>query len=132
MSNKQPESYWTAVGNIIRERPYGPGGVEIRYGTKHFAPGAKVYIIDWYPGTCDAVTVVGHHRKSHQLMKLVVRVEHLENLRAKVCYSPAVSSIMKEHFEAGDAPYRLTREFAEQLCAVLPHWKAEQQRAKNI
>nr|GFD56498.1 hypothetical protein [Tanacetum cinerariifolium] len=43
---QEPESYWTAVANIVRERPYGPGGAEIRLGTKHFAPGAKVYIID--------------------------------------------------------------------------------------
>lgn len=94
-SGTPPESCWTAVGNIIQERPYGPGGVEIRYGTKHFSPGAKAYIIDCYPGTCDAVTVIGHHRKSHQLMRPVVRAEHLENFRTKVCHSPAISRIIR-------------------------------------
>ena len=122
-----PESYWTAVGNIVRERPYGPGGAETRSGTKHFAPGAKVYIIDWFPGTCDAVTVVGHHRKSHQLMKLVVRVDWLEHFRAKVCYAPAVKRIIAEYLAAqGDSHQLLTKEFAQQLCEVLPKWKTPQ------
>jgi hypothetical protein len=124
---RPPESYWTAVGNIIRERPYGPGGAETRSGTKHFAPGAKVYIIDWYPGTCDAVTVIGHHRKSHQLMKLVARVDTLEQFRSKICYSPGVNRIIAEHFAAEGGPHRLTKEFAEQLCEVLPKWQKPQQ-----
>jgi hypothetical protein len=119
--------YWTAVANIISERPYGPGGIETRNGTKHFRPGAKVYIIDWFPGTCDAVTVIGHHRKSTQLMKLVVRVDALLQFRPKICYSPAVNRIIKEHFADEEGPCRLTKEFAEQLCDVLPTWQTPKQ-----
>ncbi|MBO0358699.1 hypothetical protein J0X19_12140 [Hymenobacter sp. BT186] len=123
----EDSSYWTAVANVVAERPYGPGGLETRSGTKHFQPGAKVYIIDWFPGMCDAVTVIGHHRKSHQLMKLVMRVNTLEQFRPKVCYSPAVHSLIAEHFATEGGPHRLTKEFAEYLCEVLPTWKTPQQ-----
>jgi hypothetical protein len=34
---------WCPVANVVRERTYGPGGKEIRRGSKHFAPGAKLY-----------------------------------------------------------------------------------------
>ena len=73
-ANTAPESYWTAVGNIVRERPYGPGGTEIRFGTKHFAPGAKVYVINWYAGLCRRIVVVGLHRKSKRLITLALDV----------------------------------------------------------
>ncbi|MBG8556241.1 hypothetical protein [Hymenobacter guriensis] len=126
MPNESPQVYWTAIANIVAERPYGPGGQETRSGTKHFQPGAKVYIIDWFPGTCDAVTVIGHHRKSHQLMKLVMSVNFLENFRTKVCYSPAVCRIIEEYVADEGGPHSLTQEFAEQLCEVLPVWKTMQ------
>ncbi|GAA4506327.1 hypothetical protein GCM10023172_35460 [Hymenobacter ginsengisoli] len=75
-------SYRAAVANSIPERPYGPGGTETRYGTKHFAPGAKVYIIDWYAGTCERIIVVCQQRKSKQFITLVIDVKLAENLRA--------------------------------------------------
>ncbi|HEX8328365.1 MAG TPA: hypothetical protein VF629_12545 [Hymenobacter sp.] len=123
-----PEAYWTAVGNIIRERPYGPGGAEIRFGTKHFAPGAKVYIIDWYAGMCRRVIVVGLHRKSKRLITLAIDVRLVENLRPKVCYDPAAIAKMKEHYSpkphynAGPID-SLTKEFAERICGVIPYWQ---------
>lgn len=128
MSNEQPESYWTAVGNILRERPYGPGGAEIRYGTKHFAPGAKVYIIDWYPGMCQSIVVVGQHRKSKRLITLSLDVRLVENLRAKVCYNPTAIAKFKEHYSpkshynAGPIS-SLTKELAETMCQSIPHWQ---------
>jgi len=121
------QTYWTAVANVVAERPFGPGGLEIRRGTKHFRPGAKVYIIDWFPGTGAAVTVIGHHRKSKQLMKLVVKIDILEQFRVKVCYAPAVNRLITEHSAAEGGPHRLTREFAEELCEVLPKWQTPRQ-----
>lgn len=121
------ECFWTAVANVVAERPYGPGGLELRTGTKHFRPDAKVYIIDWFPGMCDAVTVIGHHRKSNQLMKLVVQVNTLEQFRPKLCYSPGAGRLIQEHFADEGGPHRLTKAFAEQLCQVLPTWKTPQQ-----
>jgi hypothetical protein len=123
-----PESYWTAVANIVRERPFGPGGTETRRGTKHFAPGAKVYIIDWYAGTCERIIVVGQHRSSKRLITLVIDVKLVENLRTKVCYQPAVIAKIKEHYAQAYAPKgieHLTREFAEQICDTVPYWQAQ-------
>jgi hypothetical protein len=118
------ESYWTAVGNIIRERPYGPGGAEIRLGTKHFAPGAKVYVIDWFAGTCARVTVIGLHRKSKKYIRLVIDVKLVETLRPKLCYTPAVIKKIHEHYSPTRIKW-LTKEFAETLCKTIPYWQAE-------
>lgn len=127
------ESYWTAVGNIVRERTYGPGGAETRLGTKHFAPGAKVYIINWYAGMCRRIIVVGLHRKSKRFITLALDVRLVENLRPKVCYDPAVIAKLKEHFSPKPHFYpgtieSLTQSFAQRVCATIPQW---QQQYKN-
>jgi hypothetical protein len=116
------ESYITAIGNIVAERPYGPGSEEIHTGTKHFRPSAKVYIIDWFPGLCSDVVVIGHHRKSNRPIKAIIKAKYIENLRVKNCYSLAAVRLIKEHQASQPAP-ELTQEFAETLCQVLPHWR---------
>lgn len=116
------DSFCTAIGNIIAERPYGPGGEEMRTGTKHFRPGAKVYIIDWFPGMCYDVVVIGHHRKSNRPIKAIIKAKYIENIRVKSCYSIAATRLIKEHQATHPAP-ELTQEFAEKICSVLPHWR---------
>ena len=118
-------SYWTAVANVVQERRYGPGGTETRRASEHFAPGAKVYTIDWFPGMCARVVVVGLHRKTKRMMTLVIAVELLENFKAKVCYVPAVMEQIQAHFLSDDIN-RLDKTFAETLCEMLPTWKAEE------
>jgi len=133
--SSEPESYWTAVANMVPERPYGPGGAETRRGTKHFAPGAKLHIIDWYPGGCARLIVVGQHRSSKRPVTLVIDAKLVENLRAKVCYHPAVIAKIKDHFAQSYSPNRiqhLTREFAEQVCEVVPRWQAQPWRQAQL
>lgn len=125
------EAYWTAIGNVVQERPYGPGGVETRLGTKHFAPGAKVYIIDWYAGGCARIIVVGLHRKSKKFIRLVIDARVVENLRPKVCYTPAVIKKIKEHYSPERLKY-LTKEFAETICQTLPYWQAELRKEHKL
>ena len=122
--NPDATLYWTAVANIVPERPFGPGGAAMRRASEHFAPGAKVYIIDWFSGTCSRVVVVGLHRQTKRMMKLVIAVELLENFRAKVCYVPAVIAKIEEHIRTGTYS-QLDQAFAENLCETLPIWKAE-------
>jgi hypothetical protein len=123
MEAEPPQEFFcTAIGNIIAERLYGPEGLETRSGTKHFRPGAKVYIIDWFPGMCYDVVVIGHHRKSNRPIKAIIKAKYLENLRVKNCYSVAAIRLIKEHQATQPAP-ELTQEFAETLCQVLPHWR---------
>jgi hypothetical protein len=88
---KKPEPVWCVVANVVYERNYGPGGLEKRRGTKHFAAGAKVYCVQFFwDGGDDNVEVVGRHRGSQRYVKMVIRTEWLTNYRVELVYSPAV------------------------------------------
>lgn len=114
--------FCTAIGNIVADRTCGHDGTETRTGTKHFRAGAKVYIIDWFPGTCFSVVVIGHHRKSNRPIKAVIHARHIKNLRVKNCYSLAAIRLIEGH-QATQSATELTQEFAEILCQTLPHWR---------
>lgn len=89
---------WCVVANVLIERPHGPGGGEIRSGTKHFAPGAKVHVVHYFWGMGgERVTVVGRHRKSKRYITLVMQADHLANWRAELVYSPHVIRHVLEH-----------------------------------
>ena len=89
---------WCVVANVVIERPYGPGGAEVRDGTKHFAPGAKVHVVNFFWGMGgEAVTVVGRHRKSKRYITLVMQADHLANWRAELVYSPHVIGQVLAH-----------------------------------
>ena len=123
MSNEAIPPVWAVAANIVTVRRFGPGGNEIKLGTKHFRPGTKVYIIDWYAGMCERITVVGRGRKSHRLIKIVLTVAAVENLRVKMVYEPAVLSKIKEHYPGNMD--RLTKTSAETMCKIIPYWQAE-------
>ncbi len=56
--NETSENSSCVVAKIRDETPFGEGGNEMRIGSKHFKPGAKVYIVGWYPGMCMTVTLL--------------------------------------------------------------------------
>lgn len=86
-----PRVVWCLVANVVKMRRAGPGGVEVRSGTKHFAPGAKVYVIGAYWGMGgETVTVVGRHRKARRFITIATKSKYLTNWRAALVYSPAV------------------------------------------
>jgi hypothetical protein len=117
-----PQELWVVVANVKEVCPKRPDGAEERCGTKHFRGGAKVYVIDAHWGLCDAVTVIGQHRKSRKWMCLHMPARHLENLRLKLVYSPAVLALMREHYTASGRSEPPGREYAEQICAIVPRW----------
>jgi len=92
----RPAPVWCLVANVVAERRAGPGGMDVRRGTKHFAPGAKVYCLpplwDSYHKVrgFDKIVVVGRHRRSHRYMTIVTRTEWLTNWRVQLVYSPPV------------------------------------------
>ena len=111
---------WSAVANVLEECPFGPGGEEIRSGTKHFKGGAKVYVIDAYWGQCRSVTVIGQHRKGRRFIKVDMEARHLTDFRPKPVYHPSVVKLIAEHFST-QKTYP-DKEYAEKLAAGVQAW----------
>jgi hypothetical protein len=82
------------VANVARETEHGEGGLDIRQGLRHFAAGAKVWILppQWGDGGID-VLVVGYHRgtRGRGLVRMVMPRRHLTGFRVQAVYSPAVT-----------------------------------------
>lgn len=116
-----PPAAWVVVANVVKERPSGPGGKELKRGTKHFSPGTKVYILDWHPGTRTRAIVVGRARKSGRLIKVTVSVDAVENLRVKGLYKPHIVKMISDRFENDLS--RMSKDRAEELCSGLPTWQ---------
>ena len=108
---------WCVVANVAQETAQGPGGLEIRAGTRHFAAGAKVWVLppQWGDGG-GKLLVVGRHRGSNRLIRLVVQRRHLTGFRVRMIYSPAaLRSILRA---AGTRVPRLWADRAEAEAAV--------------
>lgn len=88
---------WCLAGNIIKEHLYGVEK-EVRYGTKHFVPGAKVYCSIAFNDP-DRLVVIGTPRHSRKLIEVIIERRKVENLRIQKCFKPAVLQVMKQrHF----------------------------------
>ena len=125
-SDKDITPIWTVAANVVTERPFGPQGLETKIGTNLFPPKTKVYIIDWFAGTCQSVTVVGLSRRPKRFIRTVLRVDTIENFRVKLCYEPKAIELIKEHFATdNDTIDRLNKEFVETMCQALPIWQKE-------
>ena len=112
----QPLAYCVAA-NVADETAQGEGGLEIRAGLKHFAPGAKVWILppQWGDGG-EMVLVAGRHRGvAGPYIRIVVPRRHLTNFRARVVYSPALLRALTKPWKGYDYGPSLweTREEAE-------------------
>ncbi|MDR2270276.1 MAG: hypothetical protein LBF27_05155 [Sphingobacterium sp.] len=111
------------VANIKQEISYGQGKLQTRYGTKQFSPGTKVYIVDWYAGMCQAITVIGLSRDTKKLITIVIRAEWVENFRLKLCYNPKVCSKIKTYFDKEETGMqRYTEKFVNDMFIGIPQW----------
>ena len=65
VERERPKWIWCLVGNVVKERPYGPNH-EVRRGTKRFAPGTKVYCypVKWGDGY-ERIYVLGKPREKY-------------------------------------------------------------------
>jgi hypothetical protein len=91
--------FWCVASSIVEERVYGPSGSWKSKGTKHFLPGAKVYIVSSYGGMgSETVTVVGRHRRSHRYITIDLAITCLTNLRVELVYSPYVIKQIALHW----------------------------------
>jgi len=114
------------VANIKQEISYGQGKLQTRYGTKQFSPGTKVYIIDWYAGMCQAITVIGLSRDTKRLITTVIRAEWIENFRVSLCYNPKVCSKIKTYFDKEETGMqRYTEKFVNDMFIGIPQWNEQ-------
>ena len=94
-SQNEQEWVWALVGNIVQEREYGEQH-EIRRGTKHFSPGAKVYCAPGHWGDgYENIVVIGRHRGGPKYIEIVMPRKHIENFRCKKVFRPAALKLMK-------------------------------------
>jgi hypothetical protein len=104
---------WCLVANFRRERPYGPEGqTTVPGGTRHFAPGAKVYCLPPDRGNgYETVPIIARHRVSHRYITAYTNSAWLENWRVKLVYEPVLVSKLLGYWDWTTE----SRELAEQL-----------------
>ena len=86
----EQEWCWCLVGNIVDAHEYGEQH-EIKHGTKHFAPGAKVFINMVYGGFGhEKILVIGVPRHQRNYIEVVIPRIYVENFRIQKVFKPAV------------------------------------------
>ena len=96
MDNKTEQEWrWCMVGNIVGTHICGEKH-ELKHGTKHFRPDAKVYICLAYRGMGnEKVRVIGIPRNSADYIEIAVPRRYICNFRLQKIFSPAVLRHMK-------------------------------------
>ena len=87
---------WCLVGNIVEKHTYGEEH-EIRYGSKLFSGGTKLYIApaQWGDGM-EKVVVIGLSRYRRQFIEAVIPSKLIENFRLGKVYKPVLLKRMLE------------------------------------
>ncbi|MEV7543923.1 hypothetical protein [Streptomyces sp. NPDC089915] len=103
------EPVWMVAANVVAWRRCGPGGRELRPGTKSFKGGAKVYVADayWGPGG-DRITSVGRERHTGRWIVIDMATRDLYGFRPKLVHTPRVLERLQEARRAsgfGSADY---------------------------
>ena len=117
----EPPSLPIIRAKVVRDRLHGELK-EIRRGTKHFRSGAKVFVVDAYPGAGRTVTVVGHHRAGGQFAEIDMPVRHLEGFVLERTYSPTIIKLIEARYQH---PRSYTEAYVSELLTVLPAWATE-------
>ncbi|MGN0623372.1 MAG: hypothetical protein ACI4JA_05430 [Oscillospiraceae bacterium] len=85
---------WCLIGNIVQEHEYGEEH-EIKYGTKQFSRGTKVFLApaQWGDGY-DKIAVIGLPRYGRKYIEVVTKSKYIENFRMQKVFKPAVLKLM--------------------------------------
>ncbi|HLP95053.1 MAG TPA: hypothetical protein VK168_13510 [Saprospiraceae bacterium] len=88
---------WCLIGNIKEQTEQGTEH-ELRQGTKHFSPGAKIYCMPvmWGDGY-ENIQVIGLHRKSKKYICIVMPSRHITGWRLQKVYKPYILQLMAEN-----------------------------------
>ncbi|MFB7615797.1 hypothetical protein [Kitasatospora sp. NPDC056181] len=114
------------VANVAQETDHGEGGLEIRAGLRHFAPGAKLWIAPprWWNGH---VTVAGRHRgNGRRYTTIVVQERFLENFRVGAVHSPALHRALGGGSWSAEEAERYVRYRAVPRLAAQVQWAGEE------
>ena len=86
---------WCLVGNIVQDHEFGESK-ETLTGSKHFPPGAKVYMApaNWGDGY-EKIVVIGCPRRRKQYIEVIMRSDRIENLRLKKVFAPFLLKMME-------------------------------------
>jgi hypothetical protein len=112
---------WCVVANVAEQVRQGEGRQETRLGLKHFAAGARLWVLppQWGDGW-ENVMVVGRHRRSPRYVRMIVPLRHLTDFRVHAVYSPALfHELTRPQERQSDHPIKVwdSREQAEQAAA---------------
>jgi len=85
---------WCLIGNAVNEREYGEDK-ELKSGTKHFRPGAKLYCFPplWGDGYED-IKVIGLPRKSKKKITVVMKSNLVTNWRKQKVFDQFIIDTM--------------------------------------
>ena len=88
---------WCLIGNAVEEREYGEEK-ELKTGTKHFRPGAKLYCFPplWGDGY-EKIKVIGLPRKSKKKITVVMKSDLVTNWRKQKVYDQYIIDTMIEN-----------------------------------
>ena len=99
-----PSWCWCLVADVVANHPIGEGHVMVA-GTRHFAPGTKVYFADayWRSGS-ERCTVIGVPKYSDYPVGVVMRTDYLTNFRLEKVTDQAIvkallTNRLREPFE---------------------------------
>lgn len=96
-NDSSTESEICIIGNIVDTHFYGEQK-EIRKGTKHFPPNAKVYCLPEYGGMGhETMVVVGVPRKSKRFIKIAMPTKRIKNFKVKAVYKPRIIDYIREN-----------------------------------
>ncbi|MFI5532124.1 hypothetical protein ACIA8O_26675 [Kitasatospora sp. NPDC051853] len=114
----EPGPFGFAIAaNIVEFVAQGPGGLEVRRGTRHFPPGAKVWVVPQTWDWTDRLRVVGRHwGRFNRYIAVVMRKDRLENVRVRAVHSPALARALD------GATWRPLWGSAEEAQAVVDGW----------
>ena len=109
-----PEWSWCLAGDIVQSHTIGPEKTSVP-GSRHFAPGTKVYFLDAFWGMGgDRCTVIGIPKYSDYPIGVVIETALIENFR--------LEKVTDERFLKAMHSERLREEFKRDRSTSLRTW----------
>ena len=104
---RQAEPVWCVVANVAED-------CEIRPGTKHFKPGARVYCFPPVAGDgYENIVVIARQRGSIDFVEMVLPSKYLADCRAQLVYGPYLLDRLSGHWDGTAESKQLAKEMAD-------------------